>query len=654
MKIIHLFLSLALITLSIAPAFAIDISELSYREIAPGWNDLYGRITTLELYPSEQNLDETVELEFSLENLTLPQNIYYDHLGVFHWEESLGFDYEFSGGQSDGKKMTVQVTRTGQYFLAPIVPTKTIKLIANQNQTTLGQTINISSETILSNNGQTIWDGFPFQVSVSNGKTPQGVVTKNGKISFDITTEQPGSMIVSIATEFGEEGSTGNINIEVADSTIFVSPPSQVSIEGKTLNWLPSDDTDIIGYLINYRIKGSTKWNGVDYNTAPSPIDIPASLKNYQLTFSSLDDLNYEIMLTAIDSSGNESTPSNIVSYQVPLIDYNNFQEDIQRNVQELEEKEKELLSATKNTQPTQSTTPSNLSEPKTPMTFPDIQNHWAKEYIEQLADKGVINGYVDGNFGPDDAVTRAQLVKIALNAFDYELSEASTAPFKDISVNDWHAPFITTAKKFNVLNGYSDGTFKPSQLVNRAEGLKILLNSGNMDTSTAETSDFEDVDDNQWYSRFVAFATANNMISSRKQSVSTSNSDLAGQTIVIDKILWQGKTGENVKKLQTALNILGYFNGEITGEYDSQTTRAVYDFQIAEKIISSSFDPSRNGSLGKTTKSILNSKKIQIPSNNQSSTEDNKQLHFFDPTTPLTRAEVAKIAIRILDIKNE
>lgn len=50
---------------------------------------------------------------------------------------------------------------------------------------------------------------------------------------------------------------------------------------------------------------------------------------------------------------------------------------------------------------------------------FNDIKNHWAKDTIEKWKDKGVISGYPDGTFKPDNPVTRAELAKILTLAFD-------------------------------------------------------------------------------------------------------------------------------------------------------------------------------------------------------------------------------------------
>ncbi len=105
---------------------------------------------------------------------------------------------------------------------------------------------------------------------------------------------------------------------------------------------------------------------------------------------------------------------------------------------------------------------------------FSDIADSPYRAAIEFLATKGIVRGYGDGTFGPDNPVTRAELVKIAAGAKGI-VPEASEACFPDVS-EPWHVAYVCAAKNWNVLQGYGDGTFQPSRRVSLVEALKISL----------------------------------------------------------------------------------------------------------------------------------------------------------------------------------
>lgn len=136
---------------------------------------------------------------------------------------------------------------------------------------------------------------------------------------------------------------------------------------------------------------------------------------------------------------------------------------------------------------------------------FTDIADHWAKEYIEKLQIAGIVSGKSEGIFAPDVFLTRAELTKIALNAFEITLDNVSEKPFQDVSVNDWFAQYVETAKNEEIVKGYTDG-FHPNQNVTRAEAIKILLSTTGLDIPEG-TTDFKDVAEGAWYEKYVAYA---------------------------------------------------------------------------------------------------------------------------------------------------
>lgn len=105
--------------------------------------------------------------------------------------------------------------------------------------------------------------------------------------------------------------------------------------------------------------------------------------------------------------------------------------------------------------------------------SFTDVsQGVWFNTAISTLEGMGILNGYEDGSFRPDDYITRAELVKIAAS-FD-EKGADSDNPFEDAG-NHWAAEYIALATENGWINGYEDQTFKPDQYITRAETMAVV-----------------------------------------------------------------------------------------------------------------------------------------------------------------------------------
>jgi len=144
--------------------------------------------------------------------------------------------------------------------------------------------------------------------------------------------------------------------------------------------------------------------------------------------------------------------------------------------------------------------------------TFPDVAHEHKNFYaIEVLKASGVIGGYPDGTFKPDGTINRAEFAKILVGAItdtDPTLSEYSNC-FPDVKT-EWFAPFVCYAKEKGWIAGYPDGTFKPTQNVNRAEALKMLFEStepGSADTIALSDNLFTDVPTDAWFAKYVNLA---------------------------------------------------------------------------------------------------------------------------------------------------
>ena len=133
--------------------------------------------------------------------------------------------------------------------------------------------------------------------------------------------------------------------------------------------------------------------------------------------------------------------------------------------------------------------------------------NHPYIAGIDALKEKDILSGFDDGTFKPEDFLTRTQALKIILKSLKIGLPENVTLedlPFPDIKDN-WYLPYIKYAVAYNIMEGYEDGTFHPDSPMTRAEFSKVLLTAKDIRPKREETP-FEDVNQNDWFSRYVSY----------------------------------------------------------------------------------------------------------------------------------------------------
>lgn len=113
---------------------------------------------------------------------------------------------------------------------------------------------------------------------------------------------------------------------------------------------------------------------------------------------------------------------------------------------------------------------------------FKDVDN--LNQYcaaIKWSSSQGLFQGYNDGTFKPDQVITRAEALKVILKALQIQLLfPTDNLGFKDTNSYEWYATFVQTAVSLGIVHGYSDGSFKPNQIVTHYEGQIILFRAAN------------------------------------------------------------------------------------------------------------------------------------------------------------------------------
>lgn len=102
---------------------------------------------------------------------------------------------------------------------------------------------------------------------------------------------------------------------------------------------------------------------------------------------------------------------------------------------------------------------------------FRDIAGHWAETDIRTLVDLGVVAGYGDGKFGPEDKVTRAQFAVMLMRALGFEPKAVPVLKFADAGkIPDWAAGHVAAAIEKGIIKGNEDNTFRGEDKITREE----------------------------------------------------------------------------------------------------------------------------------------------------------------------------------------
>lgn len=138
-------------------------------------------------------------------------------------------------------------------------------------------------------------------------------------------------------------------------------------------------------------------------------------------------------------------------------------------------------------------------------------EGHWALPYINKLSQKGIVSGFVDGNFRPAENVTRAEFAKMIVIAMGWNLPETPAGTFRDVPVGHWASWYIEAAKSYGALDGYKDGSFRPGRNISRAEMAKIIAASKGFTSPSQNT--FRDITDH-WAKEHILACTKEGVIS--------------------------------------------------------------------------------------------------------------------------------------------
>lgn len=133
-------------------------------------------------------------------------------------------------------------------------------------------------------------------------------------------------------------------------------------------------------------------------------------------------------------------------------------------------------------------------TKPTTPLiAFSDITGHWAEGYIKQAVSKGIISGYPNGMFKPDNSVTRAEFTVMLTTALNLKGKGTAVMFTDDDQISQWAKPAVALALQTEIINGYKDGSFRPNSQITRAEMASMIAKALQVSRNVNTTTSFAD-----------------------------------------------------------------------------------------------------------------------------------------------------------------
>ncbi|WP_438296847.1 5'-nucleotidase C-terminal domain-containing protein [Sporosarcina sp. FA15] len=139
--------------------------------------------------------------------------------------------------------------------------------------------------------------------------------------------------------------------------------------------------------------------------------------------------------------------------------------------------------------------------------TFSDVKNiesHHFYDSVRSLASRGIVKGFADGTFKPNQSVTRGQIASVLAQTIGLDTKNVKNPGFKDLKVTDPHYGSIAALVEAGIVKGYDDKTFKPGGSLTRAHIAKMISIGFNLEEAKLTNSPFKDVKAEHWFADYV------------------------------------------------------------------------------------------------------------------------------------------------------
>ena len=145
---------------------------------------------------------------------------------------------------------------------------------------------------------------------------------------------------------------------------------------------------------------------------------------------------------------------------------------------------------------------------------FTDIDNSWAKAAIERAVSLKLVNGYSDGSFKPNQEINRAEFTAILVRAMKLEAAKGEVKFTDANKIQGWAKEYIQQAVEAGILTGYNDNTFRPSGDITRTEAAVMVVKALGLELVSEEELTFTDAAKIPAYARaYVATAVKHGLV---------------------------------------------------------------------------------------------------------------------------------------------
>lgn len=159
--------------------------------------------------------------------------------------------------------------------------------------------------------------------------------------------------------------------------------------------------------------------------------------------------------------------------------------------------------------------------------SFSDVKptlDHY--DSIMNLAERGIVKGYIDGTYRPDDKLTRGQASKILALALKLDTKNIKNPGFKDVDKANGFYKYVATLKNAGLISGFEDNTFKPNASMTRAHMAKAI-DLGFKLEGKSTVNPFRDVSNSAWYVNHVKSLVSNKVTKGKTATTFDPNSSI-------------------------------------------------------------------------------------------------------------------------------
>lgn len=175
---------------------------------------------------------------------------------------------------------------------------------------------------------------------------------------------------------------------------------------------------------------------------------------------------------------------------------------------------------------------------------FPDVATSYQySQAIQALKERAIVQGFPNGTFGPDRLITRAELLKIALEGAGVSTADLADAesPFPDMGATHGLRQYVIYAQHHQIVSGYPDGTYRPDNTTTRGEAIKMLLNINEVIASGSDlTWHYQDVDNSDPLAAYIYTARDQKVIPNKYKT----------KTVAIGEKITRGEVAEMMYRL--------------------------------------------------------------------------------------------------------